>query len=74
MFNKHKKGWSKPLRSFQISFPIDLESLDALNGFLDTYFVIICLLGRELHGLFFPLSLSSSFSLTVFLCRADLLI
>lgn len=56
-----KKGWLKLLRSLRISFPIDLDSLGALSGFLDTYFMITCLLGRQLHGLFFPLSLSLSF-------------
>lgn len=49
------------------SFPIDLDSLDALNRFLDAYFMITCLLDRQLHGLFFP-SLTFSLPLSQSLC------
>lgn len=49
IFNKHKKTpiQLKPFRSFRISCHIDLDSSNDLNGFLDTYCMITCLLDRQ---------------------------
>lgn len=44
---KKEPGWLKPFGTVKVSCHTGLDSLDGLNGFLDTYCLIACLLGRQ---------------------------